>query len=758
MIYHFIVNNSHISPLVGKTHVCIHPCEDGTPCYTFFHLVTKKDRVTSAKFQHDAFNAMFETGKASKHLADVHAVRSIKSKANTRSAVHAIAANQPPAKRVKQVEKKTGVTLSSPASEAASEGTSHNADSIEDDNHKISMWLLRGLTPDQVKARRANQRCKTMCFYVYSDQKISGAMLTGPEYRDMLCAGDPQYAKLNMAQAQVWVDLEFELGQFFFEFAVNENRELHNGNPFAQDQHDCVTLANHKKYSAHGMQMIFAYVNWTLCMGFKPCKSGKAPDMKVQCENVWASSKVTRADFGSKIQDFADLAVARQLGFDEEGCQMHCGDKTGSWAVGKLTKSKGKVPVEPFPEGVALMQAMHDNGTFFSYGKRLEELHHCCDVTDSPKLKITVDHNKTRVAAVNRLLGSQLRMNKALKLFRDQHRHEAKVQVSDAQYAQAAEFEGVLDLTRKFTTLVQHEAACNGGYKAKMFELVEDGLDPFSGAVVMYDLEKQTKTSKARRVKTRDELSSIGRKCFDRASQEARRRKELHGSAMCERDFLAAGLDLRLVGRGELTSSHMAKCKSVVQVKYAVYIDDSSADESGAESEVEFKDGFPVFKAAVAKVDKPDFETLWQNWLNLSKQIRWKDLFKGELKHVESEEDVDAIDDLMELDVLHNVYEKIIADKVLSAGVGKLPLLALCYIGNNLASSYCERVNSCAKLIMTHDRTVLNDAHLEKVCWLRMNRTFMTFMKVKYADVAKEWQNKMAAALLDMPCFVGRSR
>ena len=80
--------------------------------------------------------------------------------------------------------------------------------------------------------------------------------------------------------------------------------------------------------------------------------------------------------------------------------------------------------------------------------------------------------------------------------------------------------------------------------------------------------------------------------------------------------------------------------------------------------------------------------------------------------------------------------------------MGKLPKLALCYIGNNLASSFCERVNSCAKLVMTHDRTMLNDAHLEKVCWLRMNRTFMTYMKVKHPEIAQEWQEKVTSALL----------
>lgn len=78
---------------------------------------------------------------------------------------------------------------------------------------------------------------------------------------------------------------------------------------------------------------------------------------------------------------------------------------------------------------------------------------------------------------------------------------------------------------------------------------------------------------------------------------------------------------------------------------------------------------------------------------------------------------------------------------------GYMPLLALCYIGNNLASSYCERVNSCAKLIMSSDRTGLKPGHLEQVCWLRMNRSFITYMKTKYPHLVKKWKEARLQSL-----------
>ena len=74
--------------------------------------------------------------------------------------------------------------------------------------------------------------------------------------------------------------------------------------------------------------------------------------------------------------------------------------------------------------------------------------------------------------------------------------------------------------------------------------------------------------------------------------------------------------------------------------------------------------------------------------------------------------------------------------------------ISLCYVGNNLASSYCERVNSCAKLIMTHDRTLLGDDYLEMLCFLRMNRTIIYYLKHKYPEKKMEWAEKQKALLL----------
>ena len=75
---------------------------------------------------------------------------------------------------------------------------------------------------------------------------------------------------------------------------------------------------------------------------------------------------------------------------------------------------------------------------------------------------------------------------------------------------------------------------------------------------------------------------------------------------------------------------------------------------------------------------------------------------------------------------------------------GRLP----CYVGNNLASGYCERVNSCAKLIMPHGRTLLDDEELEIVCFLCMNLTFIYYMKHQYPDVYFKYDSYNAHSLV----------
>lgn len=64
--------------------------------------------------------------------------------------------------------------------------------------------------------------------------------------------------------------------------------------------------------------------------------------------------------------------------------------------------------------------------------------------------------------------------------------------------------------------------------------------------------------------------------------------------------------------------------------------------------------------------------------------------------------------------------------------LGLFPMMARMYLGNNLASSFVERMNSAAKLVMGTARTSLSPEELRMLVVLRINRDFMVFMKTHH--------------------------
>ena len=200
-------------------------------------------------------------------MAKVHAVSSKKKLSSSALAIQAVAEGGPAAKRMKAMEKTVG-PLQSPSTTATSHG--NHSSSTGSTGGTMAPWsksAQRKPTAGQLqfvkcskcnpsleerKARQADQRAKQMRFYVYSDQKISGTLLSGPEFRDVVEAGNSNYAKLDGTQCKLWTRLEFSLGKFLVKFANESCRKLHKGSPFCQHQHDGVTLPNRTKYIANG--------------------------------------------------------------------------------------------------------------------------------------------------------------------------------------------------------------------------------------------------------------------------------------------------------------------------------------------------------------------------------------------------------------------------------------------------------------------------------------------------------------------------
>ena len=59
-------------------------------------------------------------------------------------------------------------------------------------------------------------------------------------------------------------------------------------------------------------------------------------------------------------------------------------------------------------------------------------------------------------------------------------------------------------------------------------------------------------------------------------------------------------------------------------------------------------------------------------------------------------------------------------------------------IGALNAESFCERVLRGAGHVLTEGNTLLDDAELEMLVILRMNRDFMRFMRTHYNELSKD--------------------
>jgi hypothetical protein len=100
---------------------------------------------------------------------------------------------------------------------------------------------------------------------------------------------------------------------------------------------------------------------------------------------------------------------------------------------------------------------------------------------------------------------------------------------------------------------------------------------------------------------------------------------------------------------------------------------------------------------------------------------------------------LDTVADLMPLDV-GKLYRKI--EKMdLRRYYGHIPRMAsssIGQIGALNAESFCERSLRCAGHVLDEGNTLLDDAELEMLVVLRMNREFMEFMRTNYNHLTKD--------------------
>ena len=88
---------------------------------------------------------------------------------------------------------------------------------------------------------------------------------------------------------------------------------------------------------------------------------------------------------------------------------------------------------------------------------------------------------------------------------------------------------------------------------------------------------------------------------------------------------------------------------------------------------------------------------------------------------------------------------------------GHLPKMALAskgMMGVLMAASFCERINSCANLVVTEGNSVLSTDEIDKCVVLRMNKVFMEFMRKNYSEVLQSSHAKHGSVVRVQDCLL----
>ena len=507
----------------------------------------------------------------------------------------------------------------------------------------------------------------------------------------------------------------------------------------------------------------------------------------------------------STIQDCAALGVATELGHDRDPCEMHQDDKPNRAGFGYLTRSKNGVVINPFPECQDLLSRLHKLGVHFSFSTRFGKMILMLASADirSPKIRIAVDLNTTRVSACLNLIHSALRMHKLLLIYAAANPLSPVAKVSYADYVVLAQLEAIARCSATCAVLVQTEQYFT---KAIGFPLHMRMLEQLrSDTLLVIHLDAITESPVlVRREMAMEQLTTLAREALRRTTVEAERRHcgnlggDLSGAnvVMSDSAMLATLLDPRTatcmhlpedgpLGREEFAAKLVPKLKEAY-IEYGLNAARFwEAKAKGAEApapvvvEPEPEPDAPPPRAArpnafgfsapraVVDVAAPSaeseaaksarrataarnaawklrcdlakhFDIVHNNFVLYCSEIDWPALFP-EL-NLAADGDYDLLDDLIEADATV-IYDAMIRADPDRARFGYLPYMATgskASVGAFLASSYAERVNSAANLILTKGNTLLADDEIDMCVVLRMNRNFMTYMRKHFGHISRQ--------------------
>ena len=625
-------------------------------------------------------------------------------------------------------------------------------------------------------------------FYIYGATRVSKRTFDDEFFRDVLRVQNPQCGFLARSKIKYHVAAEYLLFEVAFGWMLENLHKDFQGNPFAQGMHDGVTLANKKCYQSMGYQGIYRGVSYTLAFGFRHLRSHVA---KLVGEEFAATLKRythlgVLVIFYSMISDLAALKVATELLIkDIQKCKLHQGGKVGSSGMGLLVKSKNNVVLNPFPAGVALYKKMHKLACEFSYGDRAQELDDICTELKMKPVKCQVDLNTTRMASLHNLFFANLRLRPAIMTYiaratvkvadlttdagMREYDRLVGITPTDAEWQTAGEMESGLLVAACQITLSQTEKSFTAAMDVPIERHLRCQLSPYMDQQVIVSDHPSMTAKPQRKSVNYENMTKNGREFFDRAVIAA---EERFNSSMSTSQLVKSMSDIRTVKfcTQYMSTDEIQDAKAATKDAYIEYCTKAHAHKYGQKSgrdatELDGHDSptpkkrwgaASVLGHSVVQSPSPDatatgprlsdlnleFEIAYANWINFCSDVVFVDEYPKELEG-KSEDDLCLVRDLMGLDI-----SKLYTRADLDTNMHRMPMVARQRVGENMAASFCERMNSIAKDIMDDGHTLLDSKELECMVILRANREFMKKVRGDWREEITLYANMKGIGLL----------
>ena len=640
-------------------------------------------------------------------------------------------------------------------------------------------------------------------WYIYGETRVSKRTFECEFFRDMLVAQNPNavFVARYVSQPRTFlhnghftyplcffpphvrnkikyhVASEYLLFSVAYGWMIDCLHKVNLGNPFAQGMHDGVSLINKKSYQSMASQQIFRGTSYTLAFAFRPLREHAASVVADEFQNNFnrLTSYSTDQVFWSMISDLAALAVASVLEVEDiQKCKLHQGGKVGNSAMGLLVKSKNREVVNPFPEGVALYNKMHKLACEFSYGQRAQQLDEICGMLGMKAVRAKVDLNGTRMTSLYNLFYANLRLRPAMDMYLATETAKVKdldtlagmnaydrlvsITPSDAEWQAAAEAEAGLRACKSQIVLSQTEKTYTGAMTVPVERRLRRILSSDSTHMVIVSEKTSLCNKPMRKAVEKENMSRWGRTFFDRAAEAA---EERFVDTLTPHELTKTLLDLRCVKFGAqyledeeiasaflcLKDAYVKWCANAHKFKYGVQ-PASAADptESTSKPKTGAAAVFARMRAANVSNDPTalpyedfarEFDIAVGNWCDYASDICFVNEFPKELEG-KTEDSLDIVEDLLPLDI-EKLYVR--AESPDASPMFHLPMIARQRLGENMAASFCERMNSIAKDILDEGHSLLNDSELESMIILRANREFMKKVRGEWRAEIQMWAN-----------------